>query len=561
MWFTPTTNSILLAVSHPPGMPPFHLVRWMLSYSVLYGCFAAGHQGRVRGRAQKSVSATHLKEHGSLGSPSLVQAWRQECRRDFSCHEHPAVPRKAYLINIPIEQESAKREFSIKQLEALGFEVEVVNGINTTHYAGPEDQYTRCLPAGEAMDCQLGLTLTHVEIWRRIVTKQEAAAWVFEDDMVLHESILNLFPEYWRQVPKSFDYVAVGQIPRAFGVSQKLVTAGPEHTPWGTHAYIISAQLAERMALLAQLMVERSRMPAPSMTVAGQPYWYHTTSWVLDGEDMKIDHFISLVYDSLTPQSEKSRWLVFESTAEVPFVFHGVEWSRHGGCECGCGTPEMVTDCIHNGRAPAYGTGLAAQHRCARNVHFVQQWLEGISEGVFNGSVQLCSERTSCGAYLCDGEKPKESNQTVLISPVSAYINAELHRDPGFLSNAIGVPHTQEVNMSDSAEVHQREEPLEPTPAASSARVEEASLQGKDKEKDMTAANASKAIKVPDAGTSVEDMPRSNIVSGGDAISSQVSSISQAENLVGDGPVALTKEMNSSIHVEGRTQGQAESHH
>ncbi len=66
-------NSILLVVSHPPGMPPFHLVRWMLSYSVLYGCFAAGHQGRVRGRAQKSVSATHLKEHGSLGSPSLVQ--------------------------------------------------------------------------------------------------------------------------------------------------------------------------------------------------------------------------------------------------------------------------------------------------------------------------------------------------------------------------------------------------------------------------------------------------------------------------------------------------------
>lgn len=46
--------------------------------------------------------------------------------------------------------------------------------------AGPEDQYTRCLPAGDAMDCQLGLTLTHVEIWRRIVSNKEASAWVFE---------------------------------------------------------------------------------------------------------------------------------------------------------------------------------------------------------------------------------------------------------------------------------------------------------------------------------------------------------------------------------------------
>lgn len=83
--------------------------------------------------------------------------------------------------------------------------------------------------------------------------------------------------------------------------------AGPEKTPWGTHAYIISAHLAERMALLAKLMVERSKMPVPSVTVQGEPYWFHTTSWVLDGEDMKIDHFLSLVYDSLTPRSDKSR--------------------------------------------------------------------------------------------------------------------------------------------------------------------------------------------------------------------------------------------------------------
>lgn len=63
-----------------------------------------------------------------------MQAWRQECRREMSCYEHPAVPRKAYLITMPTAEDKAKREYSIRQLEALGLEIEVVDGINTTHY-------------------------------------------------------------------------------------------------------------------------------------------------------------------------------------------------------------------------------------------------------------------------------------------------------------------------------------------------------------------------------------------------------------------------------------------
>jgi hypothetical protein len=66
-----------------------------------------------------------------------TQAWRQECKRELSCHEHPAVPRKAYLINMPAEEDKAKREYSLKQLATLGFDVEVVDGINTTHYVRP----------------------------------------------------------------------------------------------------------------------------------------------------------------------------------------------------------------------------------------------------------------------------------------------------------------------------------------------------------------------------------------------------------------------------------------
>lgn len=52
-------------------------------------------------------------------------------------------------------------------------------------------------------------------------------AVLHRDDMVLHDDIVMLFPQYWKEVPKAFEYIAVGQIPRAFGVSNKLVTGQP----------------------------------------------------------------------------------------------------------------------------------------------------------------------------------------------------------------------------------------------------------------------------------------------------------------------------------------------
>jgi hypothetical protein len=75
--------------------------------------------------------------------------------------------------------------------------------------------------------------------------------------------------------------------------------------PWGTHAYIITADLAERMVRLADYMLERSMKPAPVSTGPdGAPHWFHTTSWTLDGEDIKIDHFLNMVYEHLTRKSD-----------------------------------------------------------------------------------------------------------------------------------------------------------------------------------------------------------------------------------------------------------------
>ena len=73
----------------------------------------------------------------------------------------------------------------------------------------------------------------------------------------------------------------------------------PDKMPWGTHAYVVSSRQAERMALTADMMIARSRHPADD---------FHTTSWQLDGEDLKIDHYLSMYYTDLTPQDDKRRW-------------------------------------------------------------------------------------------------------------------------------------------------------------------------------------------------------------------------------------------------------------
>lgn len=73
----------------------------------------------------------------------------------------------------------------------------------------------------------------------------------------------------------------------------------PDKMPWGTHAYIVSSRQAERMALTADMMIARSRHPVDD---------FHTTSWQLDGEDLKIDHYLSMYYTDLTPQDDKRRW-------------------------------------------------------------------------------------------------------------------------------------------------------------------------------------------------------------------------------------------------------------
>jgi hypothetical protein len=84
-----------------------------------------------------------------------------------------------------------------RRLSLLPSACQVVHG----HYEG---QY------GDCQKCQLGLSLAHLQIWRRMIAERIPRAWVFEDDVVFHQDFSTLFPVYWRQVPEDALVVWVG---------------------------------------------------------------------------------------------------------------------------------------------------------------------------------------------------------------------------------------------------------------------------------------------------------------------------------------------------------------
>lgn len=75
------------------------------------------------------------------------------------------------------------------------------------------------------------------------------------------------------------------------------LAVAPPTTPYGTHAYIIEAETAERMALYGEYIVGRSKMNDGDKI-----------PWSLDGDDIKIDHFIKNFYEKLLPKEEQHRY-------------------------------------------------------------------------------------------------------------------------------------------------------------------------------------------------------------------------------------------------------------
>lgn len=86
-----------------------------------------------------------------------------------------------------------------------------------------------------------GCAASHIRLWRHIVENKINWAFILEDDAHFHPRFLDLFPKYWKNVPKNAKIIFPGYCANV-KKSKKLVLA---KAVMCSHAYMVSHQGAQ----------------------------------------------------------------------------------------------------------------------------------------------------------------------------------------------------------------------------------------------------------------------------------------------------------------------------
>ena len=250
-----------------------------------------------------------------------------------------------------------------------------------------------------------------------MVAQKLQGAWVFEDDVLLHQKMVQVFPSYWEKVPTNYSVVYVGQLERectwapadpATCQHSELVEAVGTLPPWTTHAYIISLQQAEQQALYTRHILERANVGGNFQHLPHDRQGY-SKQWTLQQGDIKIDFLFAEVFSKLTKEGDKGSWVVFHSTEAVPAMYGDVLWASGGPsaaaiscrhCDCLAALHDDI--CISNKVLPLRGTGLAYQQLCKKHPRAFEIVIEKIHAYEYHeGDGQGASMRMACnGIHL-----------------------------------------------------------------------------------------------------------------------------------------------------------------
>lgn len=148
-------------------------------------------------------------------------------------------------IVISLERHSFRYNETKKLMEQAGFtniiKFNAIDGFNT------EPAFFEKLHILGGAPGQKGCAASHLLIWKQFFSSPSSNEFLFvsEDDMLPHSNFATLFPQYWKQTPKDFDIVLVGnQFDHSNYKKEDLVVQVPS---WCTHAYIISKKGAEKL--------------------------------------------------------------------------------------------------------------------------------------------------------------------------------------------------------------------------------------------------------------------------------------------------------------------------
>lgn len=252
-------------------------------------------------------------------------------------------------------------------------------------------------------NCQQGLTLSHLEVWKRIVASKQRRSLVVEDDVTFHSDARILFSRYLDEIPRAWGVIYIGQLSRLVfdhdPLSVPLTTLTQFSVmPWCTHAYFITFETAEFLLKHLEHLLSRSGSAFAGSKHFMNPDVSEQSPWRMNAIDMKIDFFMLSVHNYYVLNKTVPQWFTFESTALAPAKFLSYSWSKNAeieignsnaGPECAWGKTLYVS-CedalmlshddprricgVESGRLPVMGTGLAYQNKCKINPFAIFGW-------------------------------------------------------------------------------------------------------------------------------------------------------------------------------------------
>lgn len=217
--------------------------------------------------------------------------------------ERGTFPFEVYIINMDRDKERYK--YVCEQLKSIGItnykRWEAVNGFSVdpkvmiSHGVHKDMVYKNKGVAGCAT--------SHIQLWKHIAKNKLGWTLILEDDCHFHPDFMELFPQYWKHVPKDAKiiYPGYGNLPRniQFPVSNQETLC--------THGYMVDSKGAEY--LLEHLLPMQNE---PIDVVLEQHFKYKEGSYIFNGtyemsdivpHDYKIKHqnqceFCGIIYQN-----------------------------------------------------------------------------------------------------------------------------------------------------------------------------------------------------------------------------------------------------------------------
>jgi glycosyl transferase family 25 len=159
----------------------------------------------------------------------------------------------AFVIHIP-ELSPERTEFFKKNIYDAGFKNLIIfNGVNSRNNAEIEKitlNYNNMKFHKDLSLGQIGCFLSHLKLYNHIIRNNIQFATIFEDDVYFHPKWHQLAPDYYKNTPKDFDILFIGnQIEKCANPNNRVPLINTEST-FCTHAYIITYEGAKKLVNL-----------------------------------------------------------------------------------------------------------------------------------------------------------------------------------------------------------------------------------------------------------------------------------------------------------------------